>query len=176
MSVEIHVGDIEKQISDQIEKAVSASVDQKLANDTAEIIKRRTELGFGVNDNGKQVKLKPLSDSYKAQRRGDIAFYTDANGNKRVFRPDRPPKLSSRTTPAKSNVTKTGQMLSSIKGTIKNSSIFINVSGRRNDGSGLSNEEVKDFVEAQGRRFLFLTSAEKKQLTRKLKDRILSNL
>src|SRR5690606_22586140 len=160
----------------KIKKSVSISVDQELANETAEQIKKRTQLGFGVDDNGRQTKLKPLSMSYRAQRRGEIAFFTDESGRKIPYIPSEKPTLSPYTSPAKSNLTKTGEMLESIKGIVKDTSIFINVTGKRRDGSGLTNEEVKEFVEQQGREFMRLTNGEKNELARKLKDRILRNL
>ena len=176
MAVKVNVGNIEKKIQDQIQKSVSASLDKQLAQETAEQVKKRTQLGFGVDENGKQVKLSPLSESYRAQRRGEVAFYTDEFGRVRKYTPENPPPLSSKTTPAKSNLTKTGQMLESLTGEVKNNQILINVKGRRQDGSGLTNEEVAEFVESQGRRFLDLTIAERNVLVRKIKDRVLSNL
>lgn len=176
MTVNVKVGNIEKLISERISKAVSASLDRELAQDTANQIKVRTQLGFGVDENGKQIKLKPLSESTRAQRRGDVVFYTDVFGRLRTFEPDSPPRLSSKTSPAKSNLTRSGEMLESLTGEAKNNQILINVKGLRKDGSGLTNEEVKDFVEAQGREFLKLTSGEKNKLIREIKNRVLRNL
>lgn len=176
MTVKVKVGDIEGIVSKQLEKAVSASLDKELAQDVANQIKKRTQLGFGVDENGKQFKLNALSDSYKAQRKGEVAFFTDQFGNVIPYEPEVPPNLSRNTTPSKSNLTKTGEMLESLTGEVSDNQILINVKGLRKDGSGLTNEEVKDFVEAQGRTFLSLTSGERKELAREIKNRILRNL
>ena len=176
MTVEIKVANIEKIIEDKIGKAVDAAIDQSLADDVANQVKIRTQLGFGVDENGKQVKLKPLSESYRAQRRGDVVFYKDEQGRLRHFVPDRPPVLSSSTTPAKSNLTNRGEMLESLTGSAKNNEISVKVSGRRKDGSGLTNEEVREYVESQGRNFLALTNGEKNEVIREIKNRVLRNL
>lgn len=176
MSINVNVGDIEKSITDQLEKAVSASLDQELANAVADQVRKRSQLGFGVDDNGKQVKFKPLAESTRQQRRGDIAFFTDSRGNVIPYTPDTPPRLSSKTTPAKSNLTNTGEMLESLTGKVKDNQILVNVEGIRKDGSGLTNKEVKDFVEDQGFQFLGLTNGEKKELIREIKNRVLDNL
>ena len=170
------MGDIEAIVTKQLKKAVTASLDKQLAQDTANIVKKRTQLGFGVDSNGRQFKLPALSESYRAQRKGDIAFFTDSRGNVIPYEPATPPRLSKKTTPAKSNLTKTGEMLESLTGEVKDNKIFIDVKGLRKDGSGMTNKEVSDFVEAQGRTFLDLTSAERKQLIREIKNRILRNL
>ncbi len=176
MAIKVNVANIEKKIEDKIQKSVTASLDRELAQETADQVRKRTQLGFGVDENGKQVKLKPLSESYRAQRRGDVAFYRDSQGRLRAFEPNVPPNLSSQTTPAKSNLTRLGEMLKSLTGRVKDNQILINVKGRRKDGSGLTNEEVAEYVEAQGRRFLDLTNGEKNSLIRKIKERVLRNL
>lgn len=62
------------------------------AKDTRDMVKKRTQLGYGVK-NRKKSKLKKLSDLYKKQRRRKKS------------------SLSGNTSPAKSNLTKTGKML-----------------------------------------------------------------
>lgn len=176
MTVKVDVGNIEAMISRKLDRAVNAAIDQNLATRVANQIKVRTQLGFGVGSNGKQITLKRLSDSYRAQRRGDIAFFTTASGVVIPYFPVNPPRLSSKTSPYKSNLTKTGEMLESLTGRVKNNQILVNVTGLRKDGSGLTNKEVKDFVEDGGRRFLSLTSGERKELAREIKNRILRNL
>lgn len=176
MTINVKIGDIEKMIEKKIKKAVDASIDQDLADSIADQVRVRTQLGFGVDDNGNQFKFAPLSESYRAQRRGDIAFFTNSNGVVIPFNPDSPPILSRYTTPAKSNVTKTGQLLESLTGEAKGNQILVDVKGLRKDGSGLTNEEVLEFLEGQGKTFLALSNSEKKALVREIKNRILRNL
>lgn len=157
MSYKVKVGKIEKNISEKLKRSVDASIDNQLANKIVDQIKKRTRLGFGVGPGGKQEKLKALNPNYRNQR----ARQEDLSGN---------------TTPAKSNLTRSGEMIDSTKGTVKNSTIFISVTGRRKDGSGLTNDQVREYTEEQGRRFLALTNAEKKALIREIKRRVLRNL
>lgn len=174
MSFKVNMGEIAKKIEEKIEKAVDLSIDTTLAKETATQIKIRTRLGFGIDTNGNQIKLAPLSDSYKAQRRGEIAFWTDKFGRVRSYIPDEKPRLHGHTTPAKSNLTNTGEMLDSIDGYASDGKMFIKLNGRREDG--YTNEEIASFVEEQDRVFMGLTNSEKNALARKIKNRVLSNL
>lgn len=174
MTVKINLSNISKKITDKINKSVKFSVDRELAEKTADQIRTRTRLGFGVDENGRQERLKPLAESYREQRKGNIAFFTNQFGVKIPFVPKTKPKLSSLTTPSKSNLTNTSQMLDSIKGKAKNGVMFISITGLRRDG--FTNKEIADFVEDQGRTFFNLTNAEKNQLAREIKNRILKNL
>lgn len=174
MTVKVKLSDISGKIKDRIKKSVEVSVDDEMATELADQIRKRTRLGFGVDENGKQTKLKPLAESYRLQRRGELAFFTDEYGNKIPYEPETKPYLSPYTTPAKSNLTKTGELLDSIRGKAQNGIIFISLEGLRKDG--YSNEEIGDFVQSQGRRFLDLTKGEKEELARKVKDKILKNL
>lgn len=174
MSFKVEIGDIEKNISDRLNKSVEISIDNDLVEMIVEQVRKRTRLGFGVDDMGNQVKLKPLSESYRQQRRGNIAFYTDENGVVIPYEPLAPPIISPRTTPAKSNLTMTGQLLDSLKGEVNNNQIVIKPTGIRNDG--YTNREIAEFVEEQGRQFLGLTRGEKNELIRELKNRVLKQL
>jgi len=148
---------------DKLEKAVDNAIDDKLAKDTANQVRKRTQLGYGVDENGKQVKLEPLSIDYKETRKKNKT------------------RLSGNSTPGKSNLTATGQMLKGLTGRAKDNQIFIRITGSRTTDltgypSNLSNAEVADFVEEQGRRFMDLTNAEKNQLIRTLRQKILKNM
>lgn len=112
-----------------------------------DLIVKRTRLGYGVDKNfGIKSRLKSLSQRYKEFRK-------------------KYPKLASSTSPGKSNLTLTGQMLNSVK-ILKeqDGKIVIGPSGRRNDG--LSNLEVANFQENQGRTFNRISELEYRQVIR----------
>jgi len=137
---------------DKLEKAVketaSAQAKKFVAQKAVEIIRRRTLLGGSVSEFlGRRGKLKALSPRYRE-------FRTNFD------------LLSGKTTPNKSNLTLTGQMLDSLKvKSVRADEIIIGPTGNRND-SDLTNAQVAAFVEEQGRPFLNLSDLEFKQLLR----------
>ena len=114
----------------------------------AEVIKKRTRLGFGASkDLGNREKLNSLSKLYIKKRA--------------TFR-----GLSSLTRPSKSNLTLTGQMLNSITIISKNEkSIVIGPKGRR-QGERLTNDKLAEYVAENGRPFMHLTEADFRQVVR----------
>ena len=145
---------------------------QRHADFTADLIRKRTRLGFGVDvAGGPRRKLKPLSESYKSTRRNEAFFFKKQKNSGEIVTlraqiqggGKRHPDLSSRTQPGKSNLTFTNQMLESLKGKATRSFEFrVEPTGTRSDGK--TNAEVAAFVESQGRRFLNLSNNELKQL------------
>lgn len=113
-----------------------------------DIIVKRTRLGYGVNKNfGTKQRLKPLSTKYKDYRA-------------------RFPNLSASTSPGKSNLTLTGQMLESMQAyRIQNGKVVIGPTGSRK-GSFLTNLKVADYQEEQGRTFNRLSGLEFQQVLR----------
>jgi hypothetical protein len=135
-------------------------------------IVKRTRLGRGVSETGQSQALKPLSKSYKDQRAGRIAFFTTPEGVKVPYKPNKPPKLSGNTTPGKSNLTFTDQMLNSIK-VVSATTGKVNIAPTGNrKSSDLTNKEVADFVSVE-RRFLDLSKAELAGLQRYIADKVL---
>ena len=124
-------------------------------------IKSRSRRGFGLTPDGsRQTRFKNLAKSTKDYR-------------KRYSK-----NLDSNTSPNKSNITATGQMLDALKVSSRNSEFSIGFrSGRRkrelSGGPGrISNEEVAFWVEENGRKFLGLTRQEKNTLIKKVINEI----
>lgn len=119
----------------------------------AEFMKLRTRLGYGVAETGaRRERLKALKDTYIERRKRDKEDGT----------------LSERTTPSKSNLTRTGQMLDSIEVTdAKKARVVVGPTGDRSN-SDLSNADVAGFVAKAGRAFLNLSDLE----LRKLKNQV----
>lgn len=134
--------DLQRKLGTLIREVGDAQTMVKVAKQTAETVKKRTRRGFGVEQTGGRSKrLKKLADGYKKTRRG-----LKKRG-----------QLSTETTPAKSNLTKSGEMLDSIKGEGKTRQARIYIDGSRNE------KKVKDQVE-QGRVFMNLNRAEVKDI------------
>lgn len=131
-----------------------------LAKETAGQIKKRTQLKKGVSSSGSLTPLKGLSEGYKKQRR---RFRGGLDGN---------------TSPNKSNLTATGQMLNALRGLYKNRSIQIDFSTEsrgpdfRGYRSRAKNSDIVGYQEKQGRRFFDLSDSELNGLRRKIANRI----
>ena len=113
-----------------------------------DIIVKRTRRGFGVRQTGSnQYRFAKLSSSYIEQRKRS--------------------KLDSTTSPSKSNLTFTGQLLRSLVVTKsgKEGSFTIGPNQRRRKG-GLTNESLAGLLETKNDRiFLNLAASELKTLT-----------
>lgn len=137
------------KLQDLLRDAAKQDALRPLALKAIEIIQRRTRLGYGVpagtNGTAERFKLPPLSDRY-IQRRKKA-------------------RLGEFGSPARSNLTYSGQLLDSL-GVIRigQGSIVIGPTGTRRNGQ--SNAAVAGYVAAGGRPFLALSSPEAEQLRR----------
>lgn len=127
---------------------------QEIGDAAAERLVKRTRLGKGVAENGAEAQpLKPLSDGYKDSRKKNRGG------------------LSPLTTPGKSNLTRTSQMLNSIKALRPSrGKVLITPTGSRSE-SDLTNEEVAGYV-SRDRPFLNLSKAEVAGITRLVREKI----
>jgi hypothetical protein len=146
----------------------------------ADMIKLRTRLGSGVaKDGSEKQKLKPLSKTYIEVRKGNLAFKTSPSTGKPIpFKPDAngaKMTLSNQTSPSKSNLTRSGQLLDSEGVTsVGYGTVSVGPSGQRTDRK--SNEDVAKYVTDAGRPFNHLSKTELKRLQeavkKELRDRI----
>ena len=114
---------------------------KKLALQIAKEVKDRTRAGNGVKtEGGQEGPLKQLSSSYVKQREG-----LAKNG-----------RLSSATSPGKSNLTQTGEMLDDIVGNVNATSNSITVSISFNSGE---NKKKAEYV-SEDRPFMNLSDKE----------------
>lgn len=122
----------------------------------ADTVRIRAQLGGSVENTGeKKRSFKKLSPGYVKQRRKSS-------------------ELSSLTSPGKSNVTHTGQMIESITGKGKSGGFDITLSGSRNDG--LTNKQVADFVEEGGRPFMNFSNIELKKIARLIEEQLVDEI
>lgn len=114
-----------------------------LLDEIPEQIKRRTRLG----KDGDNKKLKALDDDYVKVRKRS--------------------KLSSETTPKKSNLTRSGQMLEAIEGKQTGVTKFL-FTFKDNRTDGAKNNEIAKYAKQKGRDFFKLSESERKQFSRKI--------
>lgn len=143
---------IGKDLSKLIKKVVNKNNISKLAEELKEDIVKRTRLGSGVKGNGEsKQKLAPTAESTKKSKRR------------------RRGELSSLTSPTKSNLTDTGQMLDSVAVTqVDNNSFTI----------GFDNTEAQEKAEfahegsnnRPKREFMFVSKREFQRHLRRVKD------
>lgn len=112
----VNMTKFQKYMEQAIKELESPAEMRAIGEEVAKRIVTRTALGKGVAETGgPPVSLSPLSKSYKQQRAGKIAFATGKNGKVFAYDPGRPPDLSDLTSPGKSNLTFTRQMLNAVK-------------------------------------------------------------
>ena len=141
MAVERDISDFVKSVEKTIDESLSRKQLTELGNAAITIIVKRTKKGFGVRKTGQiggaRKRLKRLAKSTIERRK-------------------RFSGLASDTSPARSNLTFTGQLLDSLKVkkiSARKKSFVISPEGKRK-GSSLANFEVAEFVDENGRPFL----------------------
>lgn len=154
-------GNLKNNIFTKVNKSLDKTYMVKVGNILADDIARRTRLGFGVKKSGQlRQKLKPLTPKYKDFRKK----------NKR--------KLYSLTTPKKSNLTFTGQLLNSLKARsegIGRVTVFFKGTHKNLDGSKMPNGLLANYV-SKKRPFLGPSNREIQRLKTNIKNRILKSL
>lgn len=156
MSFKTDLASFQKGVQAALELATSAAVKREIAEDFAEQIRQRTRKGKGVSKaGGPENNLKKLLPSTIAARK----------------RKAKKGDLHPETSPSKSNLTDTGQMLDSLKGRAINDLIELSFSGKRKK-SAVTNSEVAVYQEATGRRFFNLSNLDIKRLTNIMSDKL----
>lgn len=144
-----------KDLFDKIKDTLNTTIRQdqmaSLAQFTADLIVKRTLLGYGVDKQfAPKSKLNALSKKY-------VTFRTKFK------------TLSDKTTPKKSNLTLTGQMLASVSVIkVKNGSVQIGPTGKRTD-SKKTNLQIAQYNQEKGRTFNRVSDTEKNQVLREFR-------
>lgn len=164
-------------VQEALRKIGSPTNMKKFGETAADIVRLRTRLGFGVSDdNAEKARLKPLSKSYKDFRKGKIAFFTTPDGRVVPYKPNSAPTLHPDTSPTKSNLTFTGQMLDSLGVvSVRQGEALIGPRGNRTK-SPLSNKQVAKYVTAQGRAFNNLSKVENKRMAEAIAEALNAQL
>lgn len=137
-------------INGVVDKALMGEVGQEVVG----MVKDRTRKGFGVPQNlGAKKPLPGISESYKKQRRR-----LRGQG-----------KLSSETTPNKSNLTNTGKLVDSIDYTATSNEVKVEPQGR-------SNQKKAAFQADAGRIAFNLSKSENKKILKLIEDSITKDI
>lgn len=136
-----------KRVINDIQKRLTRSISPQQMNligaFVVDEIKDRSRRGFGVYEGGQEKRFPALSKSYIAARKKT--------------------RLSPYTSPSKSNITRTGKLLGSIRYTTATGRILIQPTGGRND-SNWDNAQLAEHLQTKMKRpFMSLS---KKQIER----------
>ena len=119
-----------------------------------DLVVTRTKKGMGVKKSeGKQAKLKGLSESYKKQRN----------------RLRRQGKLANDTSPSESNLTKEGQMLQSVDSRAAKSVAEVYIKGQ-------DNNKKAELQEKAGRTFMNLSKTEVNKIKKLIEQKIKADI
>lgn len=165
LSIKFKADDLVKIFNDAMRKVFSQANMAKWMQETADDIKKRTRLGYGVESDLQSKKpLKKLSDSYKKFRK--------KNPNN---------ELSDKTAPAKSNLTYSGQMLDALRGESKGpgqGTIFLVDTRRKlkNQSRSFGNNDLAVWNAEKGRNFLAVSDLEYKRLIQKIEKELTATI
>lgn len=143
------ISDLRIKLKTLISDTVDKSLMDEIGREVVDIVKTRTRKGFGVKNNlGPQKPLKALSPKYKARRK-----LLQAQG-----------KLSSKTTPNRSNLTKSGDMIDSTYYKTTKNTVTVSPKGAKN------RKKAKYQAEA-GRVAYNLSKSENRRITKIINNR-----
>ncbi len=179
--IDLKFDKIKKKVVSNVKMCMKTSDIEPLGKFAKEMIQRRTRLGYGVSNNGNErERLKPLSLDYiqhrentvnrvgksgkqlksrkiKGANQGFSNFLSSVNSDK---------LNTGLTTPRKSNLTMTGQMLDAIEYIIRPMKIILLIGNTKRNDSDLTNKEVAIYATKQGRPFFNFSKSEIRQMTR----------
>jgi hypothetical protein len=150
----VNLKQLEIKIKALVKEASRKTNMAKIAEEAKDMVASRTSRGFGVErPEGKKKRLKPLSPEYKKERR----------------RLKQKGRLSADTTPQKSNLTQSKQMLNSLDTKARDgvATVFLN--------NGEANEKAK-YQAKDGRSFMNLSKTETQKITKTLEDLITNDI
>jgi hypothetical protein len=166
-----------KAVIDAIKEIADVKNMRKYGELSAGMIKLRTRLGYGVKEEGSdKERLKPLAESTIEARKGNVRFTKGRNGKSIQYPRSKShgaKTLSEFTTPSRSNLTETGQLLDSVQVThVERGRVTVGPKGARAtdpvEGKQPSNEEVGKFV-SKDRPFNNLSRVELKRVNNQIK-------
>lgn len=197
------MGDIKKELTkvltNKLEKALRQGITMEYVEELKDRIVTRTRVGIGVDpETGRGERLKKLSPKYIQQRKGSKTIkrrnVIDTRRRKAAKEESErrgekvKPNLTSLTTPGKSNLTATGQLLNSltvIKLKIKDGWGFQirvpeSIRGRdflgRANKRGLTNRKLAEYVAEKGRAFMGFTKSQQNIIAKEIREFILKGL
>jgi hypothetical protein len=122
------IKDLQIKLKNLLPETINKAMYEELGATAAVVIKERTRKGQGVaTPQGNLEKLKALSPKY-------------------IKRRQKMRNLSSETTPSKSNLTKTGDMLDNIKSKATSSQATVFIAGKKNNDAAKYGEKDRPFM------------------------------
>ncbi len=149
--------DYDKKLKAVLDKVFAAANMAQWMQETADDIKKRTRLGYGVEkDYDSKEKLKYLSEKYIEYRK------KDKHG-----------ELSAATSARKSNLTYTGQMLDALRGSSKgkyHGEVWLKDERKptKNQKRSFGNNDLAVWNAEKGRNFMAISDLEFKRLNQKI--------
>lgn len=133
-----------------VDGIVDRDILREIGNEAREMVKSRTRKGFGVErELGPQTRLAGISESYKKQRK----------------RLQKQGKLSPETTPGKSNMTKTGELLDTLNLRVNKKSVTVSAKGKKNQDKAKYNAKA-------GRTIFNLSKSENQKIKKLINQKI----
>lgn len=146
------VKDFAKLANKALDEVSDKDAMDDIGGELVEDIKKRTRLGQGVDKSlGRQSKFKPLAASTKKSR-----GYKSKRG-----------ELKGRTTPAKSNLTETGDMLNSLDHKASKGNVTVDVSSKEADKAEYVSED---------RPFMNISKAQDRKIKKKIEEDLAKQL
>lgn len=168
--------ELNKILNKALNEIQSESFIGELADESEELVRKRTRLGFGVDTpGGKKKKLEPLKDSYVQQRRNKVAFYKDSQKiTHPITKVTRKMTLGKGTRPKKSNLTRTGQMLEELTSKIKRTAgrILITLTFKSSESRQKAEYAHKGSENRKKRIFMNLSKAEGNQIIKRVRAKV----
>ncbi len=156
---------LKSQLDDVANEIKSSRFMRQLGEQILSDVVTRVRLGYGVSRDGAgKSKFKSLSKSYIQQRRNKLGFFTRPDGTvvpistdsgkvsanqlkkNRTYLKRNSIKLASSTSPAKSNLTQTGEMIRSMKVNVKTGKIKIVLGTAENKKKAEYVSKVRPFM------------------------------
>lgn len=197
-----------KIVTEKTKKGLAKGINQEYVETLRDRIVQRTRLGIGVDpETGVSKRLKPLAEITKRVRKNEARVFSTKGGGKIVWTDGSEEegisrkakkarkdsfkaffgnvRLSNKTTPSRSNLTATGQLLNSltvIKLRIRNGRGFaITVGDRRGrdmfgNSSKIGNKRLVEIQEGLGRTFLGFTKSQRNVIAKEIRQFIVRAL
>lgn len=159
-----------------------------LATFTKDLVYKRVKSGKGVNSDRSKfestnaVQLKPLSKNYKRYRRTGYVTFKAKKWYKSLYEVVDvefyvgKPALGEFGRPDKSNLTMTGQLLSSMSFEVKKFGFMVYIPETARRGSRITNAQLARYVSRKGRPFMNLTAGEHRVVKSRMKSQIQKRL
>jgi len=183
--IDLDVKDFNRRLNEVATEVFDPRFQSRLGRLAKSIIYKRVKAGYGTTVGGRsRKKLKPLSTATVAVRSGKLMIRHQKGTSKKIYmnQDDRPRQTGEFFSPARSNLTFSGELLNSIEIDVGRYgfSIYIPDTTRRRYNkftkTRATNKEVAIYVQDAGRNFFELTGPEVDIIIKTINDFIKSTI